>query len=92
MSTTTIRLTDELKRRIARAAEQSGTTAHAFILEAIADKADRVERRAEFHATAEDRLARLAASGRSVGWKDMRGYLLERAHGKAPAKPKARKT
>lgn len=37
MSTTTIRLPEELKVRIARAAEQAGTTAHHFILEAIAE-------------------------------------------------------
>ena len=37
MTTTTIRLPDELKARIAKAAKQAGTTSHNFILEAIAD-------------------------------------------------------
>ena len=36
MSTTTIRLEDDLKARINAAAAQAGKTAHAFILEAIA--------------------------------------------------------
>src|SRR3546814_4125412 len=40
MSTTTIRLPDELKARIAEAAKRAGTTSHNFILEAIAEKAD----------------------------------------------------
>lgn len=36
MGTTTIRLPDALKARVAKAAEAAGTTAHNFILEAIA--------------------------------------------------------
>ena len=39
MSTTTIRLPPHLKERVARAAEIAGTTAHSFILAAIAEKA-----------------------------------------------------
>jgi predicted transcriptional regulator len=35
MTTTTIRLEDDLKARVAAAAEKAGKTAHAFILEAI---------------------------------------------------------
>ena len=35
MSTTTIRLEDDLKARVAAAAERAGVTAHAFILDAI---------------------------------------------------------
>ena len=36
MSTTTIRIEDDLKTRVAAAAEQMGKTAHAFILDALA--------------------------------------------------------
>ena len=36
MSTTTIRLEDDLKERIAQAAERTGRSAHAFIVDAIA--------------------------------------------------------
>jgi predicted transcriptional regulator len=36
MRTTTIRLEDDLKSRVAAAAEREGMTMHAFILEAIA--------------------------------------------------------
>src|SRR5439155_25057529 len=53
MSTTTIRLPQELKARVARAAKRAGTTAHSFILEAIAEKADQAERRVDFHDVAE---------------------------------------
>src|SRR5690606_30325512 len=50
MSTTTIRLPEDLKARVAKAAEAAGTTSHNFILEAIAEKADLAERRVDFHA------------------------------------------
>jgi predicted transcriptional regulator len=91
MSTTTVRLSEELKSRVARAAAEAGTTAHAFIVEAIAEKTDMMERRAGFHAQAEERMARFAASGKAVAWDDMRRYLRARAAGKKPARPKARK-
>ena len=43
MSTTTIRLPQDLKERITRAAERAGTTVHSFILEAIAEQAEQEE-------------------------------------------------
>jgi len=91
MSTTTIRLPDELKARVAEAAKQAGTTSHSFILEAIAEKADLVERRADFDAVAEQRYARIVESGKTISWNDMRGYLQDRIAGKAARRPAARK-
>lgn len=91
MSTTTIRLPDELKARIAEAAKRAGTTSHNFILEAIAEKASLVERRAEFDAVAEKRYAAIVESGKTVSWNDMRGYLEKRIAGKPARRPVARK-
>ena len=90
MSTTTIRLPQHLKERIARAAERAGTTAHSYILEAIAEKAEQDERRREFEDTAERRYAGIAASGKTVPWKEMRRYLERRMTGKKIARPKPR--
>jgi predicted DNA-binding protein len=91
MSTTTIRLPDELKARVAAAAKHAGTTAHAFILEAIAEKAEQAERRADFDAIAEARYARIAASGEAIPWQEMRGYLEARLEGKTAKRPVGRK-
>lgn len=91
MSTTTIRLTDELKARVARAAQAAGTTAHGFILEAIADKAEMSEQRADFHAQAQERFDRMVETGKALAWNDVRNYLQQRADGLAPARPKARR-
>lgn len=91
MSTTTIRLPDELKARIAAAAERAGKTPHALILEAIAEKADEAERRSDFHGVAAKRFAEIAASGKSIPWSEMRAYLQQRAAGRKPRRPAARK-
>ncbi|MDQ2701460.1 MAG: CopG family transcriptional regulator [Pseudomonadota bacterium] len=91
MSTTTIRLPEELKARVADAARQAGTTSHNFILEAIAEKAGLTERRAEFDALAEKRYAHIVETGEAVPWTEMRTYLEGRSAGKAARRPKARK-
>src|SRR3546814_5024870 len=80
MSTTTIRLPDELKARIAEAAKRAGTTSHNFILEAIAEKADLAERRADFDAVAEQRYARIFTTGKTIPWSEMRDYLRSDEH------------
>ena len=91
MSTTTIRLPDDLKERVSQAADRTGTTAHGFILEAIAEKADREERRADFDAVAESRYAAIVATGKVVPWSDMRRWLEDRVAGRKAARPVARK-
>lgn len=91
MPTTTIRLPDDLKARVATAAERSGMTTHGFILEAIAEKTKLEELRADFDAVAEDRYGRIVDSGKTISWQEMRSYLEERIAGKAAKRPKARK-
>ena len=91
MSTTTIRLPDDLKARISAAAKQAGTTTHAFILDAIAEKAEQAERRADFDAVAEARYAGIVATGKTIPWPEMRSYLEARLAGKATKSPVARK-
>jgi len=90
MSTTTIRLPQNLKERVARAAERAGTTAHSFILEAIAEKAEQEERQGEFRDTAEQRYAEIVASGKTVPWKEMRRYLERRLTSNKVTQPKPR--
>ena len=91
MATTTIRLPQDLKARIASAAERSGKTTHSFILEAIAEKAALEEQRADFDAKANARFARIVESGKTIPWGDMRRYLEERLEGKQIPRPVAKK-
>ena len=91
MFTTTLRIEDDLKARVAAAAEQMGKTAHAFILDAIAQTVEQVELDAAFHALADERLANIRATGKTVAWDDAKAYLAARAKGERPRKPTARK-
>ena len=90
-STTTIRLEESLRTRLAEAAERAGKTAHAYIVDAIAESVDKAELEAAFHRVADERWARLLTSGKTVPSPDVRGYLEARARGESPARPKARK-
>jgi predicted DNA-binding protein len=92
MATTTIRLEADLKARVTAAAERTGKTSHAFILEAIARTVEEVELEEAFHRVAEERWGKLLATGESVGWDDAKAYLEARARGKRPRKPVARKS
>ena len=91
MSTTTIRLPEELKARIAKAAEEAGTTAHNFMLEAIAARTEAQERRNEFIAEAQRRREEFERTGLAVPWEEMREFMVRLARGEGPARPAARK-
>jgi predicted transcriptional regulator len=91
MSTTTIRLSDDLKSRVAAAAARAGTTTHNFMLEAVAEKTDLAEQKADFYAEAERRYAKFLETGESIPWEEARRYLLERIAGKDAKRPVARK-
>ncbi|MEW7000507.1 CopG family transcriptional regulator [Serratia ureilytica] len=85
MSTTTIRIPDELKARVTAVAEQAGVTTHSFILQAIAEKTQQEELRRDFENEAEKRYAKIIATGETVSWKEMRGYLENYAAGNTDA-------
>jgi predicted transcriptional regulator len=91
MTTTTIRLEDDLKARVAAAAEREGKTAHAFILDAIAQTVEQAELDEEFQRVAEGRWKKVLDTGKTVAWDDAKAYLKARALGGAARKPTARK-
>jgi predicted transcriptional regulator len=91
MTTTTIRLEDELKARVAVAAEREGKTAHAFILDAIAQTVEQAELDEEFQRVAEERWMKVLDTGKTVPWQDAKAYLKTRALGGRARKPAARK-
>jgi predicted transcriptional regulator len=91
MSTTTIRIEDDLKSRVADAAQRAGKTSHAFILEAITQTVEQVELDNAFNAVADQRWATIQSSGKTVPWDDAKAYLAARAKGEHARKPSARK-
>ena len=91
MSTTTIRIEDQLKARVAAVAERAGKTAHAFILEAITQTVEQVEQDNAFHALGQERWQAIQQTGQTVPWDEAKAYLAARAQGKPARKPAARK-
>lgn len=91
MSTTTIRLPEELKVRVAAAAREAGASTHSFILDAITEKTQAQELRNDFQAEAQRRWQELQQTGKSVPWAEMRDYALALARGENPTAPVARK-
>jgi predicted transcriptional regulator len=91
MSTTTIRLPDDLRARVESVAAASGSSTHAFMVQAIAEVTERAERRQDFHAEAERRLQRMQETGEYLTLDDLRTYAQSLARGERPAEPAPRK-
>jgi predicted transcriptional regulator len=91
MPTTTIRIEDDLKTRIAVAAEHAGKSAHAFIVEAIAQKVEQIEAEEELQQVAQKRWGKVLQTGKSVSWEDAKLYVAERSQGRRVARPSTRK-
>lgn len=91
MSTTTIRIEEDLKSRVAAAAHRAGKTAHAFILDAVAQTVEQVELDTAFNALADQRWANIQSAGKTVAWDDAKTYLVSRARGETARKPATRK-
>lgn len=91
MSTTTIRLDDELRERVTAAAERAGKTPHAFMLDAIAQATEEAERSDAFYRVAGERWSRFLATGEAIPWNEAKAYLQARARGEKPRRPRPRK-
>lgn len=77
-TTTTIRLEEDFKVRLSEAAERAGTTAHAFILEAVAQRVEQSELEHEFQRVAEQRWGKIARGGKTLSLEDAERHLTKR--------------
>lgn len=91
MSTTTIRLPEDLRERIERVAAARGRSAHAFMVEAVARAAEQEEQRLDFEAEAERRLEEMERTGEYLTLEDLRPYAMALARGETPEPPPVRK-
>lgn len=90
MTTTSLKLPDELKQRAAVAAQRQGVSPHAFMVQAIEQAAIAAERRAGFVADALAAREQMLASGKGYDADEVHAYLKARVAGRKAAKPKAR--
>jgi len=78
MPTTTLRIDDALRERIARLARACSQTPHSFMLEALAQKADEAEWRLAMQQQAHQRDVALQAGAPGLDWHEMKTYLSQR--------------
>lgn len=90
MSTTSLKIPNEVKQLAIIAAQQQGVTTHAFMVDAIRVMATAAEKRAQFVADAVTSREETLKSGKGYAASEVNTYLLERAQGKNPARPKAK--
>ncbi len=90
MAATSLKLPDDLKRRIDSLAAGQQKTPHAFMIEALSREAERLERRARFAAEAADSEAQAFGSGKAIGLDAAFDYLEARAAGRKARRPRSR--
>ena len=90
MSTTSLKLPDDIKRLAAAAAKERGVTPHAFMVEAIRSAAVAAQLRAEFVADAQAARAQALKSGKAFPASEVHAYLRARIRGLKAPKPKAK--
>jgi predicted transcriptional regulator len=90
MSTTSLKLPDDVKQLALSAAKHQGVTPHAFMVEAIREAATAAEKRAQFVADAAASREDMLKSGKGYAAEDVHAYLRARVRGESAPKPKAR--
>jgi len=78
MSTSTIRLDDQLRERIARVAGAMDQTPHSFMVQALTEKVAEAEWRLAFHEEALGRERALKAGEPAIEWHEMKAWVQQR--------------
>jgi len=89
MPTTSLKLTESLKSRVASAAKANGTSPHAFMLDAVERMTSAAERRAAFVDEALEARNDMLLSGGGYPASDVHAYLEGRLRGEDVSRPKA---
>ncbi len=87
-NTTSLKLPADLKERIAELTHGVAQTPHAYMVEAIAEKVARDEKRREFLESARKSSEHFQRTGTAYAHEDVMRYFLAKAAGRKPAKPK----
>lgn len=90
MTTTSLKLPDDLKKRAASAAQELGMSPHAFMVSAIEQAAYATEQRLGFIAEARSAREELIDTGRGLDAGEVHAYLKAKVAGKKTTKPKTR--
>lgn len=91
MPSTTLKLPEPLKARIAPLAAAAGQTPHAWMVAALSEQAELAERRERFVRDALVAAAEVDANGEVFAASEVHDYLRARLAGQTAARPQARK-
>lgn len=86
--TTSLKLPEDLKEKIAELTTGVAQTPHAYMVEAIAEKVDRDEKRRGFLEAGRESLEEFQQSGVAYAHDDVWRYIRARLQGKRAAKPR----
>lgn len=89
MSTTSLKLPQDVKQLAMTAAKHQGISPHAFMVGAIRAAATNAEKRQQFVAGAVAARAEAVESGEGYAAEDVHAYLRAKARGQPVGKPKA---
>jgi len=87
-NTTSLKLPDDLKERIAELAIGVAQTPHAYMVEAIAQKVARDEKRRDFLEAGRESLEEFQRTGVAYAHDDVWRHVRARLEGKRAAKPR----
>ncbi len=85
-----IKLPEELKKRVARAVKGTEQSAHAFMVEAIRQETERAEKRRGMLADAYAARAEFQRSGSGYVLAEVKAHYRAKLQGRRPRKPKLR--
>ncbi len=91
MSTTSLKLPDELKQRAIVAAEQQGVSPHAFMVGAIEQAAKAAEARQSFINRASAARDDMLKSGEGYDGDEVHAYIRSRLAGRSSERPSLKK-
>jgi len=87
-NTTSLKLPDDLKKRIGKLTHGVAQTPHAYMVEAIAEKVSRDEKRQDFINAALASAAETKRTGIAYAHDYVWDYILKKARGQKARKPK----
>ena len=90
MAATTLKLSAELKQRIAALVEGTGQSMHAFMVRAVEEETGRGELRKAFQAAAQAAREEALRTGLAHPAAAVHAYLRARTQGRKAARPKAK--
>ncbi len=91
MAVTSLKLPDDLKKRIAALVAGSGRSAHAFMVEAIARETERAEAYRRFLQDAREAEDEVLRTGKAYDAEEVFAYFAAKAQGSDAKRPRAKR-